>query len=184
MPTLINTVGSADANSYVADVAEAGALIGQELVARTAWDAADATDKERALITAARGINAGILWKGERKTTTQAMEWPRVSYEGRGYVKYGYVDGYDFPETWPVNVPRMQALYAVALLERRAAGQVSGGVDSTASIRRMKAGSVEIEYREASSFIAGYTFPDDLLAMAAPWGTRRDLVSVNVEMVR
>lgn len=175
MPTLINTLGAADANSFVATVAEATALLDHELIARSAWDAADDEERSKALITAARQLNLIIDWRGTPRTTTQAMAWPRYDYVAYGGVKYGPdADLIDFPATWPALLPKAQAMLAAHLLERKASGSVMGGVDTSGTIKRMKAGSVELEYRDGATFVAGYSIPDEIFAMLAPWGDRID----------
>lgn len=186
MPALIATLGATDANSYVASVAEATAILDSELYARAAWDATTDTLRERALITAARMLDAAIAWEGVRATHTQVMEWPRVSPYRLGYVKYGpHVGDVAFPTTIPHYLPRMQTLLAASLLERMAANQTPGTVNTTGAIKRLKAGNNEIEYRDSvDTFVSGYSIPAEILLMAAPWGVSREgAIDVQLERV-
>lgn len=76
MPSVIETPGAANANSFVS-VAEATTY----LDARpniAAWTAADADAKARAVITATRLLSP-LSWRGSRVTSTQALSWPRAN---------------------------------------------------------------------------------------------------------
>jgi hypothetical protein len=186
MPTLIATLGAANANSYVASVADATAILDSELYARTAWDNADEDTRTRALITAARMLDQALLWKGIRATSTQALEWPRVSFARYNGVKYGpHAMIAAFPSTFPYYLPRMQTLLAASLLERQASGQAPGQVTTKGTIKRMKAGSAEIEYKDGTeTYVAGHSIPSEILMMAGPWGSSRaTIVQVDMERV-
>jgi hypothetical protein len=79
--TLNATAGSASANSY-SDVAAADAAALYRVgSASTSWAALTNDQKIQALVTATRQIDAlegTIGFKGERATSTQALEWPRT----------------------------------------------------------------------------------------------------------
>jgi len=68
--------GRADANSY-ADAADGDAYHEGHLYA-TAWTAAAAANKEKALVFATRLIDAEFQFNGGRAHDTQALQWPRV----------------------------------------------------------------------------------------------------------
>src|SRR5215471_3578923 len=67
--------GKVDANSY-ADVADSDAYHDGHLYA-TAWTAASAGNKERALVFASRLIDAEYQFNGYRAHNNQALQWPR-----------------------------------------------------------------------------------------------------------
>ena len=69
--------GKADAETYVS-VAVANAY--HAAMGNTGWTGTDAA-KEIALRRAAQYIDNRYRFRGERKTSTQALEWPRVGYE-------------------------------------------------------------------------------------------------------
>lgn len=170
MPTLISTLGASDANSYVATIAEATALLDGQLIARTAWDAATDDDKIRGLITAARVLDTVLVWKGSPKTDTQAMVWPRYGYHALGGVKYGPgVTTVNFPTTWPPRLPLAQALLAAHLMERASGGQGVGQVDGNATIKRIEAGSVKLEYKDGATYVGGFSVPDEIFVLLQDW---------------
>ena len=73
--TIVATVGSASANSFVT-LAEAATYMEARLNA-TSWESTATTDqKNRALVEATRELSARV-WLGERTDTTQALSWPR-----------------------------------------------------------------------------------------------------------
>lgn len=80
--TVEDGTGKSDANSYVS-VANADAYF-TEQGTPTEWAAASNTEKENALVTATRYIEARYRWvTGEIKSTTQALGWPRLDAEDR-----------------------------------------------------------------------------------------------------
>lgn len=178
MPTLI-VVPAANANTY-ASLATAETLLSEELVARAAWDAAVQADKERALISAARQLDAAADWQGGVFESNQPLAFPR------DYVEDGdgrFTSGPDVPAA----IAQAQVLLAASLLERKAGGQVAGGVDGTAAIKRLQAGSVEIEYRDQGvnvGFIAGRNVPDEIWSRVADYGTRKDGTGAMTRLAR
>lgn len=69
--------GKTDAETYVS-VAVADAY--HTAMGNSTWTGTDAA-KEVALRRAAQYIDNRYRFRGERRTTTQALEWPRVNYE-------------------------------------------------------------------------------------------------------
>ena len=67
--------GKIDANTY-ASVADCDAYHEAHLYA-SAWTAASAVDKDKALAMATRLMDAEFAFNGTRKSTTQALQWPR-----------------------------------------------------------------------------------------------------------
>jgi hypothetical protein len=74
VPTIVATVGAANANSY-ATTTEAAAYFTDRLQV-SAW-ATNADDQARALIMATRRLDQ-FEFRGTKTTTTQALKWPRV----------------------------------------------------------------------------------------------------------
>lgn len=75
MPTVVDTVGSASANSYLS-VASATSLLDERL-GIAAWTDATADDKARAVIMATREIDS-FRYVGYKISQAQALEWPRT----------------------------------------------------------------------------------------------------------
>lgn len=69
-------VGGVNANSYVT-VAEADAyfdiMFGKDL-----WIDADPYDKDGLVVLASKTLDQYMIWFGERATSEQSMEWPRI----------------------------------------------------------------------------------------------------------
>jgi hypothetical protein len=77
--TLVVETGSGtdpNANAYIT-VAGADDWLAGQLYADE-WNAASPTDKNRALISATRSIDASCMFRGYRKLTLQPLDWPRV----------------------------------------------------------------------------------------------------------
>lgn len=72
--TVVATVGSTEANSYLS-VAAAND-IANTMVSTLGWDTATNDNKGRALITATRYLDQ-LKWIGTRATDSQALAWPR-----------------------------------------------------------------------------------------------------------
>lgn len=72
--TIVATVGSASANSFVT-LAEADTYIEGRLNAST-WTSATTDNKNRSLVEATRDLSA-LSYKGDRVNATQALSWPR-----------------------------------------------------------------------------------------------------------
>jgi len=75
MPTLTATIGSASANAYITTAK--GDTYADERLNASAWTGAATDDKERALIMATRRLDQE-RFSGEKATTGQALEWPRI----------------------------------------------------------------------------------------------------------
>ncbi len=69
-------VGSPEANSYVT-VAEADAYFG-DAFGKSLWATLDAAVKASLVITSSRTLDQYISWNGQKATTEQSMEWPRI----------------------------------------------------------------------------------------------------------
>jgi len=73
--TLIDTAGSASANTYVS-IADAGTYFEERLHSST-WTSASIESRKAALIWATRILDASVDWVGSIKSTDQALRWPR-----------------------------------------------------------------------------------------------------------
>ncbi len=117
-----------------------------------AWDTATAAQRAAALIMAARAIDAQD-YRGNITSESQAMAWPRD----------GVYDREGRPLD-PLEVPQMigcaQAECALAILREDPAEA------RDPSMKRMKAGSVEVEYRAGQSATA---LRGSVLAMIKPF---------------
>jgi hypothetical protein len=106
--TLIKETGDGlvDANSYAA-VADGGAYHDGHLYA-AAWTAADAATQAAALVMATRLIDTLFQFKGFRRLSTQALQWPRRWVRDpdndSGSVFFGLPGGPYFDET---KVPKL-----------------------------------------------------------------------------
>jgi hypothetical protein len=141
MPLIIETGAIvANANSY-ASAADADAYV----TARNlpGW-AGTTSEKEALLLQAAELLDASYYWAGEIVSEAQAMRWPRKGVTDR--------DGREIAATaLPTSIQRAQI--ELALLLKAGLG-VGGSFGSTATaggpIKKVKAGSVEVEYASAS----------------------------------
>jgi hypothetical protein len=73
------TPGGATANSYVT-LAEAEAYFAGRLHTGP-WMSASQTDRERALLMAARALER-LSWHGQRASSVQTLSWPRIGAPG------------------------------------------------------------------------------------------------------
>lgn len=79
MPLTIDaTVGGASSNSYATSAQADTHALASVGPSAAAWAAKTADQKAQALITATREIDA-LPFIGQRSTTIQALEWPRVN---------------------------------------------------------------------------------------------------------
>lgn len=138
MPFVVETgEGLANANSYVS-VADAGLY----LAARGdgSWAAASVEEKEAALIRATAAIDAayGSSFGGKRmRLRLQSLEWPRSdAYDTRN----------DIIRSDEVPAEVRNATAEAALVELTTPGILFPSFDRESAIKKIKAGSVEIEF--------------------------------------
>lgn len=74
--TLVDTAGSASANTYVS-IDTAGTYFSERLHAST-WVSASLENRKAALIWATRILDYSVDWVGKLKASTQALRWPRT----------------------------------------------------------------------------------------------------------
>lgn len=171
---IIATPGGSTSNSYVT-VAEATALLADELVDVTAWTAATEDDKTRALITAARMLDVSIRWHGTRYSSSQALAWPMHLYP------YVYVHGIPSvsPPSWPEDIAIAQSLLAAWLLAQRAASLPIGASSSGDVVSGLKVGPISIAFAASSPQApTGTTIPDHVWIRLMPYGSRAGGVCV------
>jgi hypothetical protein len=127
----------AGANSYAA---LAGANAYHTARANAAWTGTDAA-KEAALIRATEFLDASYWWRGQIASEDQALRWPRSGVIDR--------DGREIAaDDLPTQIQR--ATFELALIALSGA-LIGGDAGSTSTaggaIKRVKAGSVEVEYQ-------------------------------------
>ena len=76
--TVEDGTGLSTADSYVS---VSDALVYHAAMGNTAWAAATEGAQEIALRRATQYLDTEYRYRGIRRTTTQALEWPRVNYE-------------------------------------------------------------------------------------------------------
>ena len=145
----------AGANSYVS-LADANAH--HTARGQSAWTGADSA-KEAALIKAAELMDASFHWIGTLVSAEQDMRWPRQSV-GDGEASISSVGGAlldrDDREIATNEIPRaiIKAQCELALL-LLGGSDIGGSAGSTATaggaLKRVKAGSVEVEYQPGST---------------------------------
>lgn len=131
--------GLENADSF-ASVAEADAYC--VLRGLADWALLTTAAKEAALVNATEYLSDAFDWVGERTTDTQALAWPRVAaYSGQRV---------------PAEVPNKvkAATIRVANLVGTAGTSLFASVAAGDTLRRVKAGSVEVEFADASAQIA------------------------------
>jgi hypothetical protein len=123
------TIGAQAYDAYV-DLAAANLYLNGSVNA-AAWTALSDDDKGRAIVSAVRVIDS-MPWKGEKTEADNALAWPRTCLDG------------DPPGTLPAALvtATIQLAFAISQNPELAGGSVS----AQGGTRRLKAGSVEIEY--------------------------------------
>lgn len=160
MPATIDaTPGGASANAYCT-LAEADEFCDTHPYT-VAWDAASDDLKNRAIITATRLINQRMEWYGSVSTEEQALPVPRVGLYDR--------NGNAVPDDEvPVGVKDGTADFARLLLEHDYTADNAPGRDG---LKRVKAGAVEVEYRDGLSIMSGKMIPDSVWSELETFGT-------------
>ena len=144
-----------DGNTYdtYADVATADEYLGGSISPNaTAWRGADADTKSRGLVSATRWLDEQN-WLGQKTDPDQPLQWPRTG-----------VDGVD-PNTVPQAIMDACILLAAGLV---ADPEMRSTISQTAT-KRMKAGSVEIEYFRGQTVQIQTPFPADIMALIKPY---------------
>ena len=152
---LITTAGGKDSNSY-ASIQDGNTYHEGHSQGET-WAAATEDARSRALVTATRQLDAWFDWDGDVAFADQVLLWPRKGVVGRtGYL----LDG----ETIPAVIRD-----ATAELARSRLGG-AGPTDDADDIKRLKAGPVDITFRDARET---FVIPEAVLIMVNRIGTQR-----------
>ena len=146
--TIVATVGSASANSYVT-LSDANAIVEGLVLSDdvSVWDSSSTDNKNRALYTATQRIDRE-KFLGARVDDTQALEWPRSGV--RKPDTYTNLYGLSFPNRLiadyytdteiPDRVKKAQVILAVYLNNNRNGLELSGLEDfATVSIGNINA---------------------------------------------
>lgn len=139
------------------------------------WLDLDLSDQERALVTASRLLDSLMDWKGTPVYPDQPLAWPRRSVRDPS------------GRVWPYNAVPTAVRNATAALALQlatnpeTASAISSSTSSTTgddALKRVKLGSLEIEYQTASSTTtdtqaattASRIIPVSITAMLRHWG--------------
>lgn len=157
MPVALDAApASPTANSY-ATVAEADAYFATQLYA-DAWTEADADTKARALITATTLLDENVVWRGSAFTATQALGLPRSGLPTR------FTWGVLTANLIPMAVVRATAELARQLIEK---GQLPDAPVDSVGLKKIKAGSVEVEFDGSQGNAVVAFIPARVFAMIA-----------------
>jgi hypothetical protein len=159
MPTIVATAGASNANSYVT-LAEAETYMETRLH-KTAWEDAESSEKEAALIWAARLIDRTMRFNGTKVASTQALAWPRSGLTDES--------GFAVAEnSVPQIIKDLQVELAFLLLSSDRTAESSVGAQGITDI---KAGPVSLSFKDE---ITIKTVPDTLLAtIPVEWTWRK-----------
>jgi hypothetical protein len=153
------TPGSATANSYLT-LAEANEYC-EAHIAGAAWAAKTDDEKNRALAHATRQLDAHLRWVGWVASQTQALAWPRLG------VSDPITGAYISSAVVPLAVKRACAEQARLLL---ASGDRSIESDAERdNIKRLAAGSVEVEYGSGPSTEPATAIAPSAMAFISEW---------------
>ena len=131
------TLGGASANSYVT-LADADAYF-ETTPDSTNWDDKTNDQKNRALISATRWIDA-LSFYGARCSETQALKWPREDYK---------VDGIELTCTLiPVGIE--VATYELARALANDTDAITGSTGTTGLYDEVKLGDLQVKYKDSS----------------------------------
>ena len=156
----VPTVGASNANTYCT-IAEANAFFDLSPYPGI-WTAVGTTDDQRcrALVTATRLLDEQWDWFGYATTLTQRLLWPRAGMIDR---KMNSVPIDVLPEDLKIAT----ALLAKTLLD---SDVTADNAVNTQGISRVKAGPVEVEFKET---IGAKILPDEVIFMLDHFGRAR-----------
>lgn len=137
----------------------AGALSYHADRGNAAWAASDDTLRTEALVRASAFIDLTYLARFEGLKAggrDQALQWPRTGVTD--------MEGYSVVETTP-PVEIINATYEAALRELATPGSLNPDIKAGGGVvKRVKAGSVEVEYASDATTRATFTRIEDILA--------------------
>lgn len=149
MPTVIATVGAADANSYVT-VAEAGSYFSDSF-GKGRWATASQATREALVITASRSLDQYLEWNGQKTDEAQSMEWPRKGTTGKSGIAYA-------DDTIPMPVKFATYELAYYILEN------NGISFSDQTVDEVKVGSIEVVFSPRSTDVGIPNFIESLVS--------------------
>jgi len=137
--TIVATAGASNANSYVTE-AELTTWIENRLHNTSAVSTATSDTKKKALVHATRLLDEQIEWKGDPSDAdVQALQWPRYGlYDDKGEV----LD----EDTIPQRLKNAQMELSCDLIDSNRTAELS-----TDGIKKIKAGPVELEFKDYGS---------------------------------
>jgi hypothetical protein len=135
--TIVATVGSASANSYVT-LAEADSYMEARLNS-TSWDDATTDNQNRALVEASRELTSRA-WAGRRTDDTQALSWPRQWAHDPDNPIYAYFDTDVIPQRVKDATCELAFQFILAGTTDVAA------LEGTAGIKSETVGPISVEY--------------------------------------
>ena len=152
---VVTTAGAKTANSYAS--LDAGNTYHEGHSQGALWAAATEDARNRALVTATRQLDAWFEWDGDVAYADQVLLWPRIGVIGRtGYL----LDSKTIP---PVIRDATAELARSRLTD-------AGPTDSADDISRLKAGPVDITFREGKET---FVIPEEVLILVKHIGTPR-----------
>lgn len=126
--------GLADADTYIDPTAAfAAGYVASHLYA-SAWNTASTPEREAACIMATRTLDGLMEWNGTRKTTTQALGWPRYGFS---------VDGVSITGL-PTAIKSATVEMALALLTNNRTSDTGSGEAEVTSIA-LGSGALKID---------------------------------------
>lgn len=144
--TIVATAGGASSNSYVT-LSEMTTYMEARLNSG-AFDDADPDDQNRALVEATRWLDT-LTWRGERTTSTQALQWPRQWALDPDSPIQDYYD----EDAVPGRVKDAQRELAFQFLVAGTTDAAS--LEPTRNVKRKKVDVIETEYFDARDTVTG-----------------------------
>lgn len=165
--TVEDGTGKADATSYVA-LADANAYFlardpNEEIY--TGWAGLDDAGKEAALIRATQALDSWFRgrWKGTKKTSAQALAWPRIDVVDE--------EGLDVADTI-VPTPVKRAICEIASIEATSR-YIQETVTRDNMVKSVSVGPISTTYMEGATSITQFPHIDALLkGLASAGGTQ------------
>jgi len=155
MPTVVETPGAANANSYLS-VAEADAYFDTRLAA-TVWTGSTTTIKQTALIMATRLMDKLWDWVSIRTDTIQYLDWPRI-----GVLAENRLETID-DDVIPQALKEATAEFAMQLISE---DRTLDSDIETLRINALKAGSVSLTFGNG---VKAKVVPDAVFYLIPEW---------------
>lgn len=158
---LVSTIGAANANSYVASVAEVDQYVLDHYVPASVvakWTTLPTAQKEGSLIRAAQLLDRHVKWLGDVVDDVQALSWPRAF----AYDRYGR----QIPSSViPSFLKEFQVETALWVVDQSGIMPQVGN----AEFDSIRVGSLEIDFNESGGAKRSL-LPESVIAALAPMG--------------